>query len=182
MTTTPIRYTAFWTKDGAGGEWRVVAWVLVAGDTGSRATAPRGCESPSYDSYAAFPRRDVEVVRAELRAVDASFSAKSAAEGGGPAFATYVADDGAMLGGDGEMTCGRAAVEKEFAGIAPGVLTWEPRLADAAASGDLGYTVGVATIHGGAQTRWTKYLTVWKRQRGGEWRFVSDGGNPAPAP
>jgi ketosteroid isomerase-like protein len=61
-------------------------------------------------------------------------------------------------------------------------MTWEARIADVAASGDLGFTVGVATIHGGAQTRWSKYLTVWKRQRDGSWRFVSDGGNPAPAP
>ena len=80
------------------------------------------------------------------------------------------------------MACGRSAVASALADVAPGVLTWEPRFADVAPSGDLGFTVGVATIHGGTQTRWTKYLTVWKRQRGGEWRFVADGGNPAPAP
>ena len=181
LATTPIRYAAFWTKDAAG-EWRVAAWVLDAGDTSSPAAAPRGCESPSYDSYAEFPRRDPAAARAELIAVDASFSDRSAAEGGGAAFGAYVADDGAMLGGEGEMTCGRSAVAKALSNVEPGALTWEPRIADVAASGDLGFTVGVATIHGGTQTRWSKYLTIWKRQRGGEWRFVSDGGNAAPAP
>jgi ketosteroid isomerase-like protein len=181
LSTTPMRYAAFWTKDAAG-QWRVKAWVLVGGDSGSAATAPRGCESPSYDGYVSFPRRDPALARAELIAVDASFSEKSEAEGGGPAFGAYVADDGAMLGGEGEMTCGRSAVAKALSNTAPGVLTWEPRIADVAPSGDLGFTVGVATIHGRDQTRWSKYLTVWKRQRDGEWRFVSDGGNPAPAP
>src|SRR5690349_2641571 len=59
LATTPMRYAAFWTKNAAGA-WQVEAWVLVAGDTGSRATAPRGCESPSYDSYVRFPVRDIE--------------------------------------------------------------------------------------------------------------------------
>ena len=181
LATTPMRYAAFWTKD-ASGAWRVEAWVLVPGDTGSSKVAPRGCESPSYDSYASFPMRDIETGRAELRGIDSAFSARAVAEGNGAAFGAYVADDGAMLGGEGEMTCGRSAVTRAFSSPAPGSMTWEARIADVAASGDLGFTVGVATIHGGAQTRWSKYLTVWKRQRDGSWRFVSDGGNPAPAP
>jgi ketosteroid isomerase-like protein len=181
VTTTPLRNTAFWTRDGAG-EWRVAAWVITGGGPNPPAVAPRGCESPTYASYGGFPKTSVAAGRAALLAVDSAFSARSVAEGGGPSFGAYVADDGAVLGGEKEMACGRSAVTREFSSIAPGALAWQPRIADIAASGDLGFTVGVATFTGRTQTTYTKYLTVWKRQRSGEWRFVADGGNGAPAP
>jgi ketosteroid isomerase-like protein len=58
--------------------------------------------------------------------------------------------------------------------------------ADAAASGDLGYTVGTATFtarrDGAPSVAHTAYLTVWKRQPGGEWKYVFDGGVGTPPP
>ncbi len=52
-------------------------------------------------------------------------------------------------------------------------------------AGDLGFTVGNAVFTGeredGARIlRYSKYLTVWKKQRDGSWRFVVDGGNDRP--
>jgi hypothetical protein len=61
----------------------------------------------------------------------------------------------------------------------PSTLEWSPIIGDA--SGDLGYTVRTATIRGERGVHYSKYLTVWKRQRDGAWRFVVDGGNAAPA-
>ena len=49
-----------------------------------------------------------------------------------------------------------------------------------AMQGDLGFTIGVATIRGELTSHYSKYLTVWKKQPDGEWRFVADGGNPVP--
>jgi hypothetical protein len=61
-------------------------------------------------------------------------------------------------------------------------LDWAPLLGRAAASGDLGYTVGAA-VHRieGKPTTYTKYLTIWIRRPDGSWRFVLDGGNARPA-
>ena len=64
-------------------------------------------------------------------------------------------------------------------------LTWYPLLADVAQSGDLGYTVGTAVYtgrreDGGQVVRYSKYLTVWKKQRDGGWRYVVDGGSARP--
>jgi ketosteroid isomerase-like protein len=58
-----------------------------------------------------------------------------------------------------------------------------PRFSDAAASGDLGFTVGEATFDFGQfGTFYSKYLTVWQKQDTGEWRYVADLGNNRPAP
>ena len=65
------------------------------------------------------------------------------------------------------------------------MISWVPRFSDAAASGDLGFSVGEATFDfGAAGTFYSKYLTVWQKQDTGAWRYVADLGNnrPAPAP
>ena len=52
-----------------------------------------------------------------------------------------------------------------FTGGPDDVVSWEPRFADAAASGDLGFTVGDAVFDlAGIPTFYTKYLTVWQKQ------------------
>ena len=112
-------------------------------------------------------------------AVDSAFAARSAAVGAAIAFAEYVADDGISLGAVGAPACGKDAVGAQLDGVAPSALEWSPIIGDA--SGDLGYTVGTATIRGESGVHYSKYLTVWKRQPDGAWRFVVDGGNVAPA-
>jgi ketosteroid isomerase-like protein len=60
------------------------------------------------------------------------------------------------------------------------VLELRPVAAEIAKSGDLGCTVGEATIR--SLNQYSKYLTIWKRQSSGGWKFVADGGNLRPAP
>jgi ketosteroid isomerase-like protein len=156
--------------------------MLGGGADGAPDAAPPGCETPTVARYPSTARADGDTLRASLLRADASFSALSADSGAAPAFATFVADDGVGLGAGPAMSCGPAAMRQAFEHAGPGALTWEPRLADAAPSGDLGFTVGVAGFRSSSQTLYSKYLTIWRRQRSGEWRFVADGGNAAPAP
>ena len=72
----------------------------------------------------------------------------------------------------------------EKTGDAPSMarLTWEPIQGDASESGDLGYTLGRWTMTqpdstGGTSTRMGYYITIWKKQLDGRWKFVLDGGN-----
>ncbi len=60
------------------------------------------------------------------------------------------------------------------------VLVWHPVAVEIATSGDLGCTVGEATIS--SLHHYSKYLTIWKRQTDKTWKFVADGGNLRPAP
>ena len=60
-----------------------------------------------------------------------------------------------------------------------------PVFSGAAASGDLGFSVGEATFDFGVDgIFYSKYMTVWQKQDTGVWRYVADLGNnrPAPAP
>ena len=52
-------------------------------------------------------------------------------------------------------------------------LTWYPLLADAAQSGDLGYTTGPwATLQNGRPLAAGEYVTVWRKQADGQWKYV----------
>jgi hypothetical protein len=59
-------------------------------------------------------------------------------------------------------------------------LNWWPVAAAIAESGDLGCTVGEATI--ASLNHYSKYLTIWRRQPDRSWKFVADGGNVRPPP
>jgi ketosteroid isomerase-like protein len=163
------RTLAFWRNDG--GTWKVAAFVL---------NLPNAPAQPAPDG---FFREDSGVrgpaAVEEIMQADRDFAARSAAENPAAAFRAWIAADGALLGGP--LYGPDALYEAMRQGR--GQLEWAPVTGEIAASGDLGFTIGLATstsdtgAHG-----YTKYLTVWRRQPGGEWRFVVDGGNPRPAP
>jgi ketosteroid isomerase-like protein len=177
-SVVPVQYLSFWRKES--GSWKLAAWLISAGGADAPATAPAACANPNQPSYVAS--NDSGAI-ATVRAADLDFSARSQKSGAGPAFAEFVAPDGASIGtGTSEVTCGRDAVAKGVAELGPGALIWAPRVADAAPSGDLAYTSGDATIHIGSDVSYSNYLTVWKRLADGQWRVVADGGNSAPAP
>jgi ketosteroid isomerase-like protein len=57
-------------------------------------------------------------------------------------------------------------------------LTWEPEGGDISTSGELGYTYGIYELKGSNDVveRGT-YVTIWKKQEDGKWKFVLDSGN-----
>ena len=60
-------------------------------------------------------------------------------------------------------------------------LTWEPRFAKMAASGDLGYTYGTYQIKDKAKDSIVgvgKYATIWVKKSDGKWKAILDTGNP----
>jgi len=59
-------------------------------------------------------------------------------------------------------------------------LVWEPLFADVSQSGDLGYSYGVYTMTSKSDSLTNEkgtYLTVWKKNSDGDWKFVVDTGN-----
>ena len=61
-------------------------------------------------------------------------------------------------------------------------LTWEPVAAELSSSGDIGYTYGIYTVQmknmPTDKADKGTYVTIWKKQAGGSWKFVLDTGNP----
>jgi uncharacterized protein (TIGR02246 family) len=118
---------------------------------------------------------------AALRDADANWS-KAAAAKNAEGFASFFVPDGVLLPPNGAPVSGREAIAK-WAGemtAAPGfAVSWEPTKAEAARSGDLGYTMGtyeltVNDAKGKPVTDRGKYVSVWKKQADGSWKVAAD--------
>jgi ketosteroid isomerase-like protein len=102
------------------------------------------------------------------------------------AFGRSAAHDAQIFSGPGEFISGPRAISQSFgAPTEKNSLVWHPVAGEVADSGDLGFTVGNAVFTGYREDgtkveRFSKYLTVWKRQRDGSWRYVVDGGSSRP--
>jgi ketosteroid isomerase-like protein len=123
-----------------------------------------------------------------LMEADRAFYA-AVAEGGADAWASWFAEDGAVVQeGVGEIR-GREAIRAAAAFLdVPGVsLQWEPVRADIAASGDLGWTTGRFVSEGPGPDGTTAraegiYVSIWRLQSDGTWKVVMDLGNPVTVP
>jgi ketosteroid isomerase-like protein len=177
-------YVAYWRR-GSDGVWRILAYADVGGPP-----LPGGASVPSVELPPLPPIRNAsraEAVR-RVRSADSAFALAADLQGTGIAFANYIAPQGVIFSGS-EIVIGSDAVralydEQQHAG---GTLNWRPIYANAAETGDLGFTVGeyVFTgrgMNGAVVQRFGKYITIWKKQPGGEWKFVVDGGNASPTP
>jgi ketosteroid isomerase-like protein len=179
----PSFFLTYWRRAAVGEDWTVAGLVISLGGP-STGGIPAGFGTPDTKHRRTFPNTEVSEQRAEILSVDAAFSATSVAEGGGPAFEQFAAPNAIGVGG-GQYIFGPAALGEAFTSDPTDVISWVPRFSDAAASGDLGFSVGEATFDfGPAGTFYSKYLTVWQKQDTGAWRYVADLGNnrPAPAP
>ena len=59
------------------------------------------------------------------------------------------------------------------------VMTWEPKVATIAGSGDLAYTYGIYSYKAKNEDSvfFGSYVTIWKKQLDGNWKFVLQTGN-----
>jgi len=166
------KYLACWRKTANG--WRLAAFAgtVPVPDSAPVHLVGRRDSTPPVRAHA-NPR--------ELLKADSAFAATSRAQGAKQAFLTYAADNAVSFGAGVKMNEGREAIGAAFDNLPAGaVLEWRPVAVEIAKSGDLGCTVGEATIS--SLHHYSKYLTIWKRQPDKTWKFVADGGNLRPAP
>lgn len=176
------RYIAFWRR-ASGGIWRVEAYAEV-GDPGVDSREAAVSSSPPQRG----PRpRQVAAAIATIMRTDSVFAIRADRNGIAAAFAQFAAPEAVLLAGT-ELVIGPSAIREFYAANSVGSsLIWEPVYGDVAGSADLGFTVGEYIFTGRGPTgaaiqRFGKYLTVWKRQPNGGWKFVADGGNGNPSP
>src|SRR5919107_246106 len=165
------RYIAMWRRDPD--RWRIVALVFIGIETPGRATRWTGlplARAPSEPSGAARP----------FVSADIAFARLAGDSGAAVAFRAYAADDAVSFGGGSVLVQGPVAISRAVSG--PDQWRWHPVAAGAASEGDLGWTVGEATIvDRDGKPNHSKYLTVWTREADGRVRFLVDGGNARPA-
>ena len=91
-----------------------------------------------------------------------------------------------MIGGRAVPVRGPAQVREAFASFpSTGRFEWAPvdSLSAASRDGTLGFTVGEARIAPAPETvSYSKYLTVWRREGDGAYRWILDTGSDRPAP
>ena len=183
-TSTSVRidrYIAFWRRDAQG--WRIAGYAETYG------TPPAPLSLPPAAQAAALKDTPMPPTRGALEAIrsaDSDFSRDATKLGTGEAFGRYAADDAQIFSGPGEFITGPRAITQSFGPTTTtNVLVWHPVHGEVSAAGDLGFTVGNAVFTGQREVgapivRYSKYLTVWKKQRDGSWRFVVDGGSARP--
>ena len=132
---------------------------------------------------------NAEQLKRELAALEDEFCAATRTMGILAAFKHYAAPDATMLAADPRQFRGAAAIEQVLGPDRPGVsVTWSAYHTDISEDGTLGYNYGRyewtfprADGTTAKSTGW--FLTIWKRQPDGTWRFVLDTGVPdRPAP
>jgi hypothetical protein len=116
------------------------------------------------------------VCRAEL-----AFARTADEQGIRPAFLAWLAEDARVF--TPRMTRGWLHYGKEPGD--PGHLAWYPEAMGTAALGDLAWSLGPWTYSarkGGAAIVHGHFLSLWRRQPGGDWKVAADIGVPHAAP
>lgn len=137
----------------------------------------------------ASAKADKEKLKQAVAAMEDAFCAMAQEKGLLTAFSHFAAPDVAFIDTDPRKFRGPDAVRERMGPDQPGVkLTWAASFTDVSDDGTLGYNYGryesrrtgpdgQEIVHGG----W--FLTIWKRQPDGTWRYVMDNGAPdRPAP
>ena len=131
-----------------------------------------------------LPGRDVDSVKEELLEADRAFAKMAYEEGRDTAFIEYMAEDVTIMPRKGALIRGKDEYRKLQAAVTAGepVVRWKPFFADASQSGDLGYTMGTfqyfeSREDGAKVLSEGSYITIWKKQSDGSWKFVFDAGN-----
>jgi ketosteroid isomerase-like protein len=124
----------------------------------------------------------------ELLEADKAFSAMCLEKGMGEAFVAFAADDVIKLQPRQYTIMNKQELIESFKKDPEGAaqkFSWEPMKADV--SGDIGYTFGKCKITQvdsakNSKTFYFNYVTVWKKQKDGSWKYQTDGGNIVPPP
>lgn len=133
----------------------------------------------------AFALQQKSVSSSDLDSIvntERAFSRMAAEKGTRDAFLAFMADDGIVFA-PGPVN-GKKSWEARPS--RPGLLSWGPSYADISAAGDMGYDMGPWEFRPkGADdkpTAFGHFMTIWKKQRDGTFKFALDLGISNPQP
>lgn len=115
-------------------------------------------------------------------ATERRFAAASVKKGTNQAFLDFIAEKSIIF--RPHPVNGKSWLEKQEP--SKGLLTWRPVNAGIASAADLGYTTGPweyrNTPDDSLASAYGQYVTIWKKQSGGSWKFIFDMGTYHPKP
>lgn len=121
------------------------------------------------------PKPQVE----QLFEADRKFSKMAMEKGFPTAFIEYAHPDAVLLRPKSMPITGKPAIKNLYEKAeSKGVdFSWEPLAGELAASGELGYTFGIYTIKKDTVLQQGTYISVWKKDLDGNWKYILDTGN-----
>ncbi len=123
---------------------------------------------------------DLTVALNSLAENERAFAKLAATQGVREAFLAYIADDCVLF--RPKPVSGKKWWSERPA--ASGLLSWEPSYVDISFAGDLGYSVGPWEFRpkgpDDKPAAYGYYMSIWKKQADGSWKFVIDQGAPTP--
>ena len=130
-------------------------------------------------SFLTFCKPPAKPDKEQLLEVDRKFSSTSVEKGFNKAFIEFAHPDAVLLRENSMPIVGKESVVQLFEKAdTTGVnFTWEPLAGDIAASGELGYTYGVYSFKKDTITKKGTYVSIWKKDAAGYWKFALDSGN-----
>ena len=123
---------------------------------------------------------DSEKFKASLIKADEDFSELSMQKGLKEAFLEFIDSNGVLLRPNVIPIAGADAVDYIIGLQDTGyTMQWKPSNAVVALSGELGYTFGVYKIRPSLVDTafYGTYVSIWKKQANGKWKFVLQSGN-----
>ncbi len=123
---------------------------------------------------------DIAAEQETLMETDRDFSKMSVDKGMKNAFLEYIDSNGVLLRPNKMPIIGAQAIDYLIQiNDTSYKFNWEPQKAVVAKSADLGYTYGLYAIHPSLQDTviYGTYVSIWKKQEDGSWKFVLDTGN-----
>ena len=133
-------------------------------------------------------QQNIDKEKEQLKKVDIDFSNLSKEKGMIHAFLSYAADDGVLLRPNIYPIEGIEKIKEALGdNDTTFTLTWSPLFADIASSMELGYTYGIYELtikntEGEPKVHKGTYLSIWKKDKDGNWKFVMDTGNSGLEP
>ena len=131
----------------------------------------------NMDNRIIFP---AEEARRQMLEADRSFSNMSRDKGMKAAFIEYIDSAGVLLRPNQVPLLGGNAIDY-LTNINDTAfhLTWEPKNGTIAKSGDLGFSYGVYKLVPSTKDTaiFGTYVSIWRKQANGSWKFVLDTGN-----
>lgn len=167
------KYLAYWVRRPEG--WRVVAYRQAIRQPGEVSRELRPPSLPDRPVPGAVTEH-----QASLAAAEQAFSDRAQQVGLAAAFAEYGREDAMNMGAPGDFTYGAAAISRavDASGATTSPVRWSTERSFAAASGDLGVSIGTIHRNGAVpegQPESFPFFTVWRRDGPGEpWRYIAE--------
>jgi ketosteroid isomerase-like protein len=126
------------------------------------------------------PHTDVVDEKIKMMDADRAFSRLSEEKGMKNAFLDYIDSNGVLLRPNHLPLLGADAVDYLIQqNDSAFTLKWEPKNGVVAQSGELGYTYGLYVLKPSDKDTliYGNYVSIWKKQKDGSWKYVLDSGN-----